>query len=353
MTQSPYSNRPANRFWRSAVAETSPLELRDIYKKRWDIEPDWQIATAGSCFAQHIARYMRSSGYKVLDVEPKPNGLPDALAPQFGYQIYSARYGNIYTARQLLQLVREAVDGDRPADLAWEKDGRFFDSQRPNIEPNGFDSTAELLDHRAYHIAQVRRMLTEMDLLVFTLGLTETWQHTSSGTVFPTAPGTIAGQFDPALYHFRNFTFAEVHQDLCEVFNILDRLRDKPLHVMLTVSPVPLTATAEERHVLQSSTYSKSVLRAVAGQIQAERENVDYFPSYEIVTNPAARGVFYAANLRSVTSAGVDTVMKSFFAAHGSETPAPKADTAHIDTADEGDGDDVICEDAMLEAFGK
>ncbi len=351
MTNSPYEDLPGRAFWRSGVAGCSPLDLRDIYARRWAIEPDWQIATAGSCFAQHIARYMKSAGFSVLDAEPKPNGLPDAAAALFGYQIYSARYGNIYTARQLLQLIREALHGERRHDLIWEKDGRFYDSQRPGIEPNGFESPAELLDHRAHHVARVRQMLTGMDMLIFTLGLTETWEHRGSGTVFPTAPGTIAGTWNPDQYQFRNFTFAEVHSDMSAALSALAEARDKPLHVLLTVSPVPLTATAEDHHVLLSSTYSKSVLRAVAGQLRAEHENLDYFPSYEIVTNPAARGVFYAANLRSVTPAGVDTVMKSFFAEHGTDLPPEEAPQS--DSGDEGDGEDVVCEDAMLEAFGK
>ena len=60
----------------------------------------------------------------------------------------------------------------------------------------------------------------------------------------------------------------------------------------------------------------------------------------------------HAPNLRSVTPAGVACVMQSFFAEHaGGDAPqdpaAPKPET------DEGDGDDVVCEEAMLEAFGK
>ncbi|MBO6774364.1 MAG: GSCFA domain-containing protein [Marinibacterium sp.] len=352
MTDSPYVDQPDHAFWRSAVAETSPLDLQSIYKRRWPIEADWKIATAGSCFAQHIARYMKAADYTVMDVEPKPNGLPEADAPRFGYGIFSARYSNIYTARQLLQLVREALGQTHPVNLIWEKDGRYYDSRRPGIEPGGFESAAELLDHRVFQLRHVRQMLEEMDLLIFTLGLTETWEHTASGTVFPTAPGTIAGQFDPNIYSFRNFTFAEVYDDLTTVLDLLKAHRDTPLKVLLSVSPVPLTATAEDHHVLQSSTYSKSVLRAVAGQLRTEREDVDYFPSFEIVTNPAARGVFYAPNLRSVTPAGVACVMRSFFAEHAGCNAAQDPTTPKPVT-DEDDGDDVVCEEAMLEAFGK
>jgi hypothetical protein len=53
--------------------------------------------------------------------------------------------------------------------------------------------------------------------------------------------------------------------------------------VILTVSPVPLAATFTGRDVLVANMYSKSVLRAVAEEIRARFDFVDYFPSYESV----------------------------------------------------------------------
>ena len=41
--------------------------------------------------------------------------------------------------------------------------------------------------------------------------------------------------------------------------------RTPKLRILLTVSPVPLTATAGDDHVLLATTYSKSVLRAGRG----------------------------------------------------------------------------------------
>lgn len=353
MHNSPYDDRPAATFWRSAVAETSPLALREVYARKWEIAPDDRIATAGSCFAQHITRYLRANGFSVLDCEPAPNGLPEAEAGRFGYGLFSARCGNIYTTRQLLQLLREALEGAAPAEPAWERNGRFFDAQRPGVEPNGHASMAELLDHRSFHLAAVRQMVAEMDVFIFTLGLTETWQHRASGTVYPTAPGTIAGAYEREAHAFHNLSVAECLDDMRAVLALVERTRGRPLRVLLTVSPVPLTATGEDRHVLQSTAYSKAVLRATAGQLAAEYETVDYFPSYEIVTNPAARGVFFASNLRGVTPAGVDVVMRSFFEAHGTTAPAAAEGEGEGDVRDDGDGDDVVCEEAMLDAFGE
>jgi hypothetical protein len=82
--------------------------------------------------------------------------------------------------------------------------------------------------------------------------------------------------------------------------------------VILTVSPVPLVATAEDSHVLVATTYSKSVLRVAAEAIVRRRSSVAYFPSFEIVTGPQAQGRYFDADLRSVTEAGVDRVMDLF-----------------------------------------
>ena len=90
----------------------------------------------------------------------------------------------------------------------------------------------------------------------------------------------------------------------------------KPFKCLLTVSPVPLTATASGKHVLASTIYSKSTLRSVAGQLFENQTHIDYFPSYEIVTNPRMHSTAFADNLRSVRDETVDNVMRHFFAQH-------------------------------------
>jgi hypothetical protein len=82
--------------------------------------------------------------------------------------------------------------------------------------------------------------------------------------------------------------------------------------VILTVSPVPLVATAEDRHVLVSTTYSKSVLRVAAEALSRKCENATYFPSYEIVTGSFSRGAYFADDGRTVLESGVAHVMRIF-----------------------------------------
>src|SRR5205814_9168029 len=82
--------------------------------------------------------------------------------------------------------------------------------------------------------------------------------------------------------------------------------------MILTVSPVPLIATYEGRHVLQANTYSKAVLRVAAETIRKDNHNVDYFPSYEIITGQFNRGAYFEEDLRSVKNEGVEHVMRLF-----------------------------------------
>jgi hypothetical protein len=154
-------------------------------------------------------------------------------------------------------------------------------------------------------------MFQELDVFVFTLGLTETWLSKEDGTAFPVAPGCGAGVFDKSKYTFHNLTVNEVVSDMSQFLIKLQSINPKA-KVILTVSPVPLIATFEYRSVLCSTTYSKSVLRVAAEQAQAEFEHVVYFPSYEIITGPHSRGDYYGDDLREVKEEGVKHVMKIF-----------------------------------------
>jgi hypothetical protein len=339
---SPYRSLGKESFWSSGVAERHPLSITGLYKKKFDISPTDRIATAGSCFAQHIAGHLRRSGYTVIDAEPPPNRTPEALAKKYGYLIYSARFGNIYLTRQLLQL-QDEVRGKTPRkDIVWEKKGRFYDALRPAVEPNGLSTPEEVIDQRRDHLRRVARMFREVDIFIFTFGLTEGWINSETGLVYPTCPGTIAGTFDPKIHAFKNFNVEEVYTDFVAFRKALKRQRPD-VRFLVTVSPVPLKATASKHHVLPATTYSKSVLRAVAGQLQEEFDDVDYFPSYEMIASSWSGGFFYEHDLREVNEGGVAAVMRVFSQQHPPAAARAVAGAMNKET--------VVCEEELLGAF--
>lgn len=319
----PYSELPPRSYWKSAVAEPGIFGLEDVYPAKFKISPSTAIATAGSCFAQHVAQHLAASGFNFLDVEPppvmqvepEPRPITAELAASYGYGMYSARYGNIYTMRQMLQLVQRASGAFAPREDYWEKNGRFFDPFRPTVEPRGYESVDELRACRDNHLARVRELLSQTDVFVFTFGLTEAWISKADGAVYPMCPGTAAGEFSAAEHEFKNFGFREVLQDSLDFISAAREFNPK-MRFIFTVSPVPLVATATQQHVLVATIHSKSILRAVAGTLCDERGGLDYFPSYELVSGAPTRGMFFEPNLRSVSTYGVEFVMSHFFRAH-------------------------------------
>lgn len=342
----PYRHQPQKAFWRQAVQERHCLEIRDWYTRKWPIG-ELAIATAGSCFAQHIGRRLRAGGFHYLDAEPAPGFLPPQRHLDFGYGMYSARYGNVYTTRQLLQLLQRALGEFTPAEGAWRAGAGWVDPFRPTIEPEPAGSVEELDTLRRAHLQAVAGLFEQADLFVFTLGLTEVWLSRRDGAAYPLCPGTQGGEFDPAAHVFANLGYEEVVADL-EAFIARARAIRPQLKFLLTVSPVPLAATAGPDHVISATSYSKSVLRAAAGHLAARHDFVDYFPSYEIVSSTPMRGAFFNPDLRTVVEAGVEHVMAQFFDQHPPPGRPPAAARAEAASAE-----DVVCDEEILAAFGE
>lgn len=355
----PYASMPGRAFWRTAVADRHPLHVAELWVPKHPINPADKIVTFGSCFAQHFGRSLATRGYGWHDAEPgPPQFVSDKLLKQFNYGVFSARTGNIYTAKALLQWTRWALAVEAPLVESWEKKGRHYDPFRPAIEPNGFESPEEVKISRKVTIEAFREAITSANVFVFTLGLTEGWENVEFGYTYAMCPGTVAGTFEPGAHRFVNYGYDQIAADMREVIALLQDA-NPAIRFLLTVSPVPLTATASGEHVLVATTYSKSVLRAVAGALALEESQVDYFPSYEIITSPPFRGMFYESNGRSIVPEGVAFVMTSFFRclsatfgapASSTAEPRPSAhDVAPVDT-DPAPAQEV-CEEMMLGSF--
>jgi GSCFA family len=309
----PYRELPGYCFWQNAMGSVPPFAIDPVVHVPFTISRSTLVAAGGSCFAQHIGRALQENGCAYHVVEFAPDCLPAAKHHEWNYGVFSARYGNIYTARQLLQLFDRAYGAYTPQLTFWEgSSGAYVDPFRPRIQPLGYASVEDLIADRERHLAAVRQLFETLDVFVFTLGLTESWEHIPDGAVLPLAPGVAGGKWQSGLYRFRNHSVQEVEHDL---IGFVDRLRsvNPDARVILTVSPVPLVATYAEQHVLVSTCFSKSVLRVAASSCAMGRDNVVYFPSYEIITGPHAGGNYYEDDLRSVNEKGVNHVMRTFF----------------------------------------
>lgn len=351
----PYKNKPKSSMWRRSVATVDPTNLAPLSSVNPIIDKTTKVATAGSCFAQHIARTLAKNGLNYYVAEQIPQGLTDEIAQLRGYDLFSARYGNIYTARQLVQLFKRAYGHFVPDEQTWlAKSGQYIDPFRPNISEE-FETEAELIAQRAIHLAAVREMFENLNVFVFTLGLTESWLNTHDGAVYPVAPGVVSQHSNYSNYVFKNFTHEETREDMIEFLGLL-RSVNRDAKVLLTVSPVPLIATYEDEHVLSATTYSKSVLRAVAGELTKAFEFVSYFPSYEIITGSFNKGAYYESDLRSVKPEGVAHVMGVFMDYMVAENGVIQSEKKKEDIVDQSllveieKNSDIVCDEELIDS---
>ena len=307
----PYKKLPLDNFWKTGVSDKIYSEINFKDNTKFEIEYDSKIATAGSCFAQHIARNLSSLGLQHFITENAPPQITNERATALQYGVYSARYGNIYTVRQLRQLIEFAfLLRDRVCIVENTAIG-WVDLLRPGVQLEGYESVHDLECDRAFHLDCVKQIFLEGDYFIFTLGLTEAWHQTRSEIVFPICPGTKLGTFDPTEHSFINFTYRQVLEDLSWCIHYIKSINPK-MKWIFTVSPVALAATFTSNHVLIANTASKAILRAISDEIYRAYDNCEYFPSYEITNSPPSFGQFLDSDLRSISARGVKLAMNHF-----------------------------------------
>ena len=349
--ENPYTILPEKAFWRTAVADKNMLEIDELWNPKYPISEESRIATFGSCFAQHFGEALRARRFNWMNGEPAMTGLSNENIRHFNYNQFSCRTANIYTTSLLKQWLGWALLQNTQPTEYWEVDGRCFDPFRPRIEPNGFESVEEMRRSRQVTVDALAEVVRRADVFVFTLGLTESWVSAVDGYEYPMCPGTAAGEYDENKHKFVAQGYETIIGNLRQSVDML-RNANPEIKILLTVSPVPLTATNTGNHVLVATSASKAILRAVTDAMVSEFDYIDYFPSYEIISSPVYKGVFFKKNLRQVEKRGVDHVMQNFFLGLGLGEVKPVEKTApnKEDIVAEKIAD-IACEEEILGAF--
>ena len=308
----PYSKLNPYQYWNRSFDRKSNLNYFPNYKPKFKLTKDQKIAVAGSCFASNIVPYLKLWGYNFLNKEPSSSNGLVKKNQNSSDGVYSAQYGNIYTAKQLEQTFDRAFGTFNPSIDLWETaENKFIDPFRPNVFGAGLEKGSDVRRERTRHLNLVKRVFEETDVFIFTLGLTEAWRAKSDQAVYPIAPGVLGGRYEKNTYEYVNYDYEETLNSLEKFFEKLKSVNSN-CKVILTVSPVSLAATYEDRDVMISTIESKSILRSVAGKMSNIHEQVDYFPSYEIICGHQSSGSFFNSDGRSVSKQGISHVMNYF-----------------------------------------
>jgi hypothetical protein len=238
--------------------------------------PGSTVFTIGSCFARNVERHLEALGFEV----PMRKFLAEnaTLQPLNDYELVT-KYTppSIYQELAWTKRIRDrdgiVTDEDIEPFLLDLGNGRFIDLQRRYQREFGASREEVLALRRILY--GVFEKAFDCDAVIVTLGLIECWLDTKTGQ-YVEFSDNLTQHADKDRFVFRRLTFQEAYDFTRNSIDLLGA--DGKRSVLLTASPVPIMRTFTGDDVIIANTYSKSVLRAVAGQIAEEYPNVDYLP---------------------------------------------------------------------------
>ena len=171
------------------------------------------VATIGTALAAQLMAALDAKGFTALRTDDRHPALADIPPETEDYEIFSAGYGEIHSARELLQLVQRCNRKFTPKEDRWHEGDRVVDPFRPGlIYAARSDREFDLLTEK--HLNAVRSAFRRCETLIVALGASEVCESVADGAVFPVWPGTVAGTFDPERHAFRTLTIEDTNADL-------------------------------------------------------------------------------------------------------------------------------------------
>jgi GSCFA family len=267
---------------------------------------DDKFYAIGSCFARGIENALAARKVVVESAAPEFAKLQPANTKGSGLG-----FTNKYTTYSILNELRWALDPDaefpRDSIVPLTKTTWYDPHTNPTLE---FADLEETLERRALMQAVTKR-IRNCRAVVLTLGLAEVWRDVKANVFVNRTPMPSLFKTDPDRYEFQLSSFGENWANLEAIHALLSQYGHPDVHIIVTVSPVPLMNTFSMMDIVVANTWAKSLLRAVAQEWAAAHSNVDYFPSYEIVQN-SDRTAAWDRDLRHVRGAGVQHIMDLF-----------------------------------------
>jgi thioredoxin-like negative regulator of GroEL len=323
-----FANLKANRrsLWPDGRKDQSRLDgvAKVHFKPSFSLTPGEAVFTMGSCFARNIERRFSELGFELPTMAL-------TLPPEERASDTENDLLNKYPPHSILNELRWALDPE-----AAFPEGGFFNVKKdlwhdPHLAGNVAPAPLERVIERRRMVEDIYRQVPRCRLVVMTLGLTEAWFDLETGYYLNAAPPQAAFKADPDRFRMDVMTVDEILAVLEQIRDLLMRFGHPQMRMMLTVSPVPFKATFTGRDAIIANSYSKSALRAAAEMFVFRHGNVDYVPSYEIVTHTARASAFIQDN-RHITPSVVNEIVDRVVAAYcpGLASVQPPEDTSRI-----------------------
>lgn len=283
---------PKRRIARYPASQDEFADLRNLIKRRVlgrrddkFLRRDSRVVAFGSCFAANIVEALRHQQVDAWHV-----GHPEEI-------------NSPYANRHLLE---------------WVETG----SVTPSTEAFG-----TVLDR-----GNVLERLRRANVVILSLGVAPAFFDKQTGAFVSTLGSHMSVSLMMSRFNFRTPSVAENVDCVERIMSTIRRIAPDS-RIVLTVSPVPLTATLEMDSAVEADCLSKSTLRVTVNEVmQRNPKDVYYWPSFEMVRWIVGGhiGQVFGTDDGSpfhVSSAVVDTIMGLFIETHGADfMPTSKRD---------------------------
>jgi len=232
-----YPRRVEEFFDFSGIVKT---DLLNNYRTNgFTIRTGMKVLTQGSCFAGNLAKSFRRYKLKVLNMDCGEE--------------HNSTFANTVVMRWLTEGV--------------------IDEGTEIVDENLGSESRE----------RYREFFKSADLYVYTMGVAPVFFNKETGIFnMPKATGTSKA----ALVRKCDFRTTTVQENVNNLREIISAVRsfNSDTKIVITVSPVPLSATSEMNSAIMADCISKSTLRIAAHEVMQEKiANVFYWPSFEMV----------------------------------------------------------------------
>lgn len=246
---------------------------------------DAPVFAMGSCFAREIESALIRKGGNVVSLDES------IQRPEFYDGEGNVRSGffHRFTPRSIWQEFMWCFD-----ELdSWKHDSLIWgsgESERNDLnywKVPGCDRSLEAIMTRRAVARNLVRNAVKADVIILTLGLIEAWYHKPSNLYANYGDPTLLARYSSE-FELHLLDIQDTLTCLEEIYRLLHKKHQTgKFRLVITVSPVPLQSTFTGLDIIIANTASKAVLRAAAAEFVEKYDDVDYFPSFEIVNNSA------------------------------------------------------------------
>lgn len=260
-----------------------PLTTKIIVNRSaFDLTCQTPTMTIGSCFSDHVG----------------------GILSKYKFNILKNPFGVLYNPQSIAQAIKLAIKHQTiaPDDLIAHQNSWHSFYFHSTFSDNNSNKVIEKTNAA---IDQTNRFLKSANYLFITFGTAWAYRHNSTGIIVSNCHKIPSTEFD----RFR-LTVDEIADEWNDLITELKKFNPN-LKIIFTISPIRHLKDGAHENQL-----SKSVLFLAIDKLMHRNEQIDYFPSYEIVHDELRDYRFYANDMVHISDTAVMYLFEKFESAY-------------------------------------